>query len=436
MRPDGGPQTGGVGTRSAREPWLFAVFAAFVLGFYLLPSTRELGSAPHDLLFYLLTLPIWVALAGGRMWRAVRRGDSGSQLLVLALVFILYLGLSALWTTGDAELSPMTVVIYTAATAVFLIASSEVLDRDGWRRLQGLVVGAAVAIAGVSLAAFVFGDHSYLGRLNSVIHFEHPNLFAHYTGFAALICLLRILEVRRTGKGRARPWMGAGGVLVTALVLTQGRTTMVAFVAAAGLAIVIARDRRAAAALAMLLMVVAFGYLLAGGDWGPSLIKRGEAGRLFIYQSLLEKMDGRWWTGVGLAAADEVEFPVGSDDFPRGFTMPHSHSAFVATFYHGGALGLVLLLAAVGMTGCLAWRVARERGDPTGATLLLFGVVCLLADGHRLVSNPHLSSWLIFWLPVGWVIAAGRWQAAEVTRPEAAGGASEVRGRTPPTALF
>jgi O-antigen ligase len=436
MRPDGGQQAGKAGAGSGRERWLFAVFAAFILGFYLLPSTRGLGSAPHDHLFYLLTLPVWAVLAGRRMWSAVGRGDPGSRLLALGLAFILYLGLSALWTTGDAELSLPTVALHTVATAAFLVASSEILDRDRWRRLQRLVVGAAVAIAGVSMAAFVLGQHSYLGRLNSVIHFEHPNLFAHYTGFAALICVLRILEIRRSGEGRVEPWMGAGGLLVTAVVLTQGRTTMAAFVAAAGLAVVVARDRRLAAAMALLVMTVVLGFLVVGGDWGSSLVKRGEAGRLFIYQSLLDEMDGRWWTGVGLAAGDEVEFPVGSDEFPRGFTMPHSHSAFVAALYHGGLIGLGLLLALVGAAGCLAWRLARKRGDPTGATLLLFGVVCLLPDGHRLVSNPHLSSWLIFWLPVGWVVAAARWQAVVVECPDGTVNASEVRHRTMPTTLF
>ena len=92
--------------------------------------------------------------------------------------------------------------------------------------------------------------------------------------------------------------------------------------------------------------------------------------------------------------------------------MPHSHSAFVATLYHGGVVGLALLLAIVAAASCRAWRIARGRGDPTGLVLLLFGVVCLLLDGNRLVSNPHLSSWLIFWLPVAWIISAGRWDAS------------------------
>ena len=413
------------------ETLVFVGFAVFILGFYLLPSNRELGSTPHDLLFYLGLLPILVALAGQRMWRAVRRGDSGSRLLVLGLVFIFYLGLSALWTRGSPELSPLTVAVRTAATAVFLVASSEILSRHRWQWFQGLVVGAAAVIAGGSIMAFLTGFHSYHGRLNSLIHFEHPNLFAHYTGFAALICLLRIFELKQSGLSRAAPWMGAFLVLVTGLVLTQGRTTMAAFFGAAGLAIVLARDRRAAVAFALLVMMIALGFVLVGGDWAASLVKRGEAGRLVIYQSLIERMDGRWWFGVGLAAGDDVEFPVGSEDFPRGFTIPHSHSAFVATFYHGGALGLALLLALVGAAGVLAWLVARDRGDPTGAVLLLFGVVCLMPDGHRLVSNPHLSSWLIFWLPVGWIIAASRWQPVGTSSSRAEADPPWARDRSP-----
>jgi O-antigen ligase len=206
---------------------------------------------------------------------------------------------------------------------------------------------------------------------------------------------------------------------------------MAAFFGAAGLAIVLTRDRRAAVALALLVVVIALGFLLVGGDWAASLVNRGEAGRLFIYQSLIERMDGRWWTGVGLAAGDDVEFPVGSEDFPRGFTIPHSHSAFVATFFHGGVLGLGLLLALVGAAGVLAWRIARDRGDPTGAVLLFFGVVCLLLDGHRLVSKPHLSSWLIFWLPVGWIIAASRWQPVGTSSSRAEADPPWARDRSP-----
>ncbi len=257
-----------------------------------------------------------------------------------------------------------------------------------------------------------------MGRLNSLIHFEHPNLFAHYMGFAGLICILRVLEVRRSGGGRAVPWMAAGLVLVGALVLTSGRSAMGAFVVAAALALFMTRDRRVAAVSALALMVVILGYLIVGGAWGPSLIQRGEAGRIFIYQNLIDRMDGRLVTGVGLAASDDVVFPKGNDDFPRGFTMPHSHSALVATFYHGGIVGLGLLLVVVGAAGRRAWRIARERGDPTGSVLLLFGVVCLVADGHRLVSNPHLSSWLIFWLPVAWIISAGRWGVSKSVNAE------------------
>lgn len=391
-----------------RDKLIFSLLAVFILGFYLLPSTRDMGSTPHDYLFYFGMLPAFVVLGASGLRRVRPPGDAGDRLLALALAFVLYLGVSALWTRGDRELSPLAVILHTAATAVFMVGSSQVLNDRRWNQLRAMVVGAATAIAGASLVGYLFGGSAHLGRLKSLIHFEHPNLFAHYVGFAALICLLRVLELRRSGGGRTAPWVAAGLVLVGALVLTLGRSTMGAFVAAATLAVFVGRDRRVAAGLALVLTVVVLGFLLVGGDWGPSFVYRGDAGRVFIYKNLLERMDGRWLFGVGFAASDDVQFPVGSPDFPRGFQMPHSHSAFVSTLYHGGLVGLALLLVVVGSAGHRAWRIARERGDPTGLVLLLFGVGCLLADGHRLVSNPHLSSWLIFWLPVAWIVSAGR----------------------------
>jgi hypothetical protein len=412
------------------------LLAAFILGFYLLPSNRELGSTMHDLLFYLGALPAFLVLGASGLKRVTPPGDEGGRVLALALAFVLYLGVSALWTRGNSELAPLTVVLHTLATAAFVVSSSQVLNDRRWQQLQIMVVGAATAIAGTSLIAYLLGGSSLLGRLKSLIHFEHPNLFAHYMGFAALICLLRALEPKRSHEGRIAPWVAAGLVLVSALVLTLGRSTMVAFLAAAAVAVIVTRDRKAAAVLWLVLFTVILGFSLAGGGWGPSIFERGDAGRGFIYRTLLERMEGRWLTGVGLAASDDVEFPVGSWDFPKGFTMPHSHSAFVATFYHGGAVGLGLLLALVGSTGWLGWRIARRRGDPAGLVLLVFGVVCLLPDGHRLVSNPHLSSWLIFWLPVAWIISAGRWDAPVVLPPRAGDRTPAPRTSGFPTSLF
>jgi len=394
-----------------RDQLIFGLLAVFILGYYLLPSNRDLGSTPHDFLFYLGMMPAFVLFGASGLRRVISFGDDGDRLLALSLGFVVYLGVSAVWARGDRELSPLTVVLYTVATAVFLVGSSQVLNDRRWKQLGAMVVGAATAIAGASMIALFAGFDSHMGRLKSLIHFEHPNLFAHYIGFAALICLLRVLELRRTGKGSIAPWAVAGLVLVSAVVLTFGRSTMVASVAAAALAVFVARDRRVAAGFALVLTAVVLGFVIVGGDWGPSLVYRGDAGRVFIYRTLLERMDGRWPVGVGLAARDDVQFPEGSPDFPRGFEMPHSHSAFVATLYHGGVVGLTLLLAIVAVAGRRAWRIARERGDPTGLVLLLFGVVCLLPDGNRLASNPHLSSWLIFWLPVAWIISAGRWDA-------------------------
>ena len=105
-------------------------------------------------------------------------------------------------------------------------------------------------------------------------------------------------------------------------------------------------------------------------------------------------------------ADDDVVFPTGSGDFPRGFTVPHAHSAIIGTLYYGGLVGLALLLLLIALSLTTGRRNARIDGEWDPLILLIFGLFCLTPDGHHLVSEPHLSSWLLFWLPIG-LIAAG-----------------------------
>ena len=393
-----------------RERLLFRLLLVFVIGYYWCPSTRALQSTPHDLIFYIGFLPAFLLLTPCSLWRAPSR----STLLALSMAFVLYLGESALWTHGETELSLAMVGLYTLSTAVFVVGASELLSPTRWRQLTTAVAIAATSIASVSVVAFIFGRRYVDNRLNSAIHFEHPNLFAHYLGFAALLCLLRFLDNRRRGDGRTLPWVAAITILVAAIVLTAGRTPMAALIIGAGLAVGFGGSRRTAALLAALMIVILGWAALDAGGPAHSLLARGDAGRDVIYKTFIDRTAGHRWYGLGIAAVDDMQFPKGSWEFPRGKRIRHPHSAFLATFYFGGFLGLGLLLVVLGFAVFRAAKILGKRGDPTGVVLLAFGVVCLLPDGQRLVSYPHLSSWLILWLPVSWIVAAGRERCTDI----------------------
>ena len=81
--------------------------------------------------------------------------------------------------------------------------------------------------------------------------------------------------------------------------------------------------------------------------------------------------------------------------------MTHLHSAFFATFVHGGIIGIGLLIPLVSVGFGRAWSLA-VKGDATWYILLAFGCAGLLFDGESLASlttAPRFEG-LLFWTPL------------------------------------
>jgi hypothetical protein len=378
----------------------FGLLTAFVVGWYWLPSTHSLGSTPHNLLFYLLVMPwLWLLLV-------VQPGHSGitTPLMRASGSLILYFAASSLWVTGPIERSTVVVALHALATATFALAIARVFNRRLLDLFRHIVITAAVSITTVSIIAWVFGRTYHTGRLYSAIHFEHPNLFAQYLGFAFLLSVSRIL---RTGARRRTPVLMVlpTAVLALGLVLTRSRGVMLAVLAAALFGFAIRRGRGPTLRMAAVIAIVS-ALMLSTGPTFVGFIQRGDAGRIEIWKTLVTRTADRPLIGAGLNARDDVTFPKGSGEFPDGFTVPHVHSALVGAVYFGGLIGLGLLILLVVLAVRNGLRNARDDGEWDPLILLVFGLICLIIDGNRLVSEPHLSSWLLFWLPLG-LIAAG-----------------------------
>ena len=383
-----------------RSRLAFGLLTAFVVGWYWLPSTHSLGSTPHNLLFYLLVMPwLWLLIPMKPGFRA-----DTAPLTFASGALILYFALSSLWVTGPVERSTAVVALHALATATFTLAVTRVFDRRLLDLFRRIVIAAAVSITTISIIAWVFGRTYHTGRLYSAIHFEHPNLFAQYLGFAFLLALSRILQ---TGAYRHTPvrMVLPAATLALGLVLTRGRGVMLAVGVAALFGIAVRRGRGPTLRMAAVVAIVLALVLLTGPTF-VGFIQRGDAGRIEIWKTLMARTADRPLIGAGLNARDDVVFPRGSAEFPDGFTVPHVHSALVGAVYFGGLIGLGLLILLVVLAVRNGLRNAREDGEWDPLILLVFGLICLIVDGNRLVSEPHLSSWLLFWLPLG-LIAAG-----------------------------
>lgn len=136
-------------------------------------------------------------------------------------------------------------------------------------------------------------------------------------------------------------------------------------------------------------------------------VERGDNGRLPIYRAGWNAMGGNLWTGIGQWGVRDVWQCDLQPDMCS--LMTHLHSAFFATFVHGGIIGAALLLAVLACALRCAWRAARRHGEVAWITLLAFGCGGLLFDGESLTSLATAPRYegLLFWLPVALALARG-----------------------------
>lgn len=394
-------------TTNARSHLSFGLLMAFIIGWYWMPSTSAQASGYHNLLFYVLVMPgLWILCIS-------RTGKSldFSPLVLASGFLVMYLGASALWAQEPIERPLAIVGFHTLATATFVLGVFQIFDRSRLALFRRIVVIAATSITLVSIVAWLFGRTYHLGQLHSAIHFEHPNLFAQALGFAALLALGSALRSRT--QSLQIVWTTAFALLSFGIFLTRGRTVILAVVATGLISVAAYRGRRAFA-VALIAVIIIFGILLTSESKYVNLVERGDAGRIYIWKTLLERMADRPMVGAGINADDNVEFPKGSWEFPNGFKLLHPHSAVIGTLYYGGLVGLGLMILVIALALRAGRRNARVDGEWDPLILLLFGIICLIPDGHRLVSEPHLSSWLVFWLPIG-LIATGPFTADDVS---------------------
>lgn len=386
---------------AARRPALPAAFALYLLvlaGFYWTPSKVAGLYVVHDAIAFYGLLPAVVLLLGPEVVRVLRK----SPVARTAALFAAWMAASVLWSSGPADRSAGTALLHAAATFAFVAAGAVLLDAGRADVASRFVVLCGGLFAALALARHVVATPpGGTDRLTSPVCRDHPNVLGYMLGLAAIVALHRLLRAGPSAR-TFLPNAVALGLLVSALLLTRGRLTLVALLVASAVAIARAPDRRRArGAAAVLLATVSLAGILSSGLLS-GVVVRSDAGRGTIWAELLRRSAGHRLFGAGITATDDVVFPPGSPDFPAGHVAPHAHSLLVWTFFAGGIVGLCLLVGVVALAFRRSLRLAAD-GSPFALTLLSFGAVALSMNGQWAISGPHDASWLLIWLPVGLV---------------------------------
>jgi hypothetical protein len=378
----------------------------------------------------------WLLLVG--VWAFVWKENAAQRLrqpvhlgACLIMAFLLWMTLrscgSEAFLQGHASSEVMRGVLGTLLLTLLCALTwqtardRETLRTTGW--ITGILAGCA-ALTSLVLCYFVLPGHVAGERLvNLLVHGGlNPICTGLIFGFSA-VWLAALVEGKVLPIPRRLAW-ALIALLHLAAFFSGSRGVMLAL-ACGHAALLLARGwRRGAAALGVfvitgMLYFTSAPLLARIATWRaesavvietPALthhlqkaVERGDNGRFDIYRAGWNALDNPWLGTGQWGVRDVWQCELQPDPCSM---MTHLHSAFFATFVHGGIIGTVLLLALL----LQALRCARnlsQKGDATWLALLAFGCGGLLFDGESLTSlatAPRFEG-LLFWLPVVVVLA-------------------------------
>lgn len=384
--------------------WFFWAYVAFVLAQYPISS-----SLPGKLTFYGGFLPLLIVFGLKNRDALLRVVKAPLMLGFLALFgfVVLHALFLAPERAGLAKTFNNTVqtAAFVVGSAVFFACAGEDFIRR-FLRLFALVAGACAAVSiglfwyhydpAVNITAYAESTP----RLSPIGRTTHQILGALVYGIAGIAAVyLQSVTPGRRGKAL---YVAVTGVIGVMIALTQSRMPMLAYglcVALAYALLLRISARQWAFALAgVLAVLVALAAIPAVhermGDYVESVMARKDSFRMELWNITVEGIAERPLAGNGMAA--KLDHPLAS--------MPHN--LYLATAFY---LGLPAALAFMGLllaTGVAALRMlcARSESGVLAAVLFLHGLLSGLTDHGHLVKSPG-PVWLIFWLPITFVIA-------------------------------
>jgi len=335
-----------------------------------------------------------------------------------AFLFIGWFSLSSLWSptlSGETKNIGDTLRYALCLTALFAIFCTSVRDKISWRWLA--VAAAIPTIYSIFLFYHSHPIHTRLEHLGTKYPVSSAGLYAFYGVVALWMTLSTKSRLMRIANGIALLVLG------TALLLTQSRGPALGFLmgCAAITGVFFLRRLRpqlhqGAIVLILFILSAPQPQLMAETVPPPapanmtqatqSFMTRGTTYRTNIWKSTLDQMPGHWLVGHGLNAP----YNWLQTDYARygiPYSIPHLHSLLFSALFHGGLIGLGLLLLLAGTATWRALRHAIKTGNALPLALLAFGLFCSIFGGSHPICRPR-GEWIIFWIPICYALTCRR----------------------------
>ena len=258
----------------------------------------------------------------------------------------------------------------------------------------------AAAIFGIGYILFHYSRYPFPdSRLRGTGQLFNPINAASIYGIALIACIY-LLQQQNTLKNQLI-YLGILSIIISFILLSQSRGPLIA-TSVAMLAWSMATFFRGGEAKkkcrGRVFLVLLFFFTIGGvllilfPDFLQSFFNRGASYRLEIWKNIFTRFMNAPFFGHGLNADAQSIM----DD---GHVMLHPHSVYLATAYHGGIIGLLLLLTLIVSALRQGFRKIGDSRKSGLTYMLIIGVLCMVTDGHTLINHPK-PFWFFFWFPI------------------------------------
>jgi hypothetical protein len=313
----------------------------------------------------------------------------------LTTLFLGYMTLSVVWSSNNEPI----VKTFSEALLVltFCLAVPLSTERFHWflNTLVVLVILSAAVNSGYSIYLhYALPEYQPLPepRLYALGRLSNPVIGALSYGFAAVLAAYMFLtESRRLARVG---YLFAILLFVFAIVLTGSRGAYLALAAAMSIGVLLNypgnRKLQVLGVAGTLTVLSAAAYFFLGPEllFSRALSFRPEIWSEFVSRTIASNA----WIGAGMTTDSEFQLPE--------LLIQHPHSAFIATFYYGGLIGLALYLGLILRAIQSLGGMGQNNARLLGSMLLAFGLTATALDGNELISKVNYL-WFLVWLPIG-----------------------------------
>jgi O-antigen ligase len=293
--------------------------------------------------------------------------------LIYVLVVILSLSVAESKSLAFKEVIKWTEVLAVLILAVSLIPSLRAIWGLAWAMIGA---GICQALLGYWQWIQVTGSHSASADSLRVFGtFGQPNPFAGYLNFALLLALAFLLLGRRL---QERWLAGAAAVIIAfAAILADSRGAELGLAVAIILPVIVALHRERAAALTLLigtpLLVIAwFGHIIPS-HIRESLLQQVTLGPVNSANFSVQERLAHWAAGLRMFRAHPV-LGVGAGNYSAAYAryqvspdwfeaLGHAHNYYINAAAETGSLGLLAILAILGISVFIGWCAAHSFGS-------------------------------------------------------------------------